>query len=289
MSVHLSLPCVVVDADAVAHLFPGGRTGLRAALRSHPAVLKASHDKQLEVAYLGADREFDASELVAELQCRMPNGSGLRDHCVAVSAAKPVPVRPWLRVEQEPSSPVSVAWHATAGRGRLAPLRAVREAAGLEIVPTRAIHLARQAFARFGWTNRSIDLHEEYAVVNGTYLLTPLSVMESDDGLALHVTVWLPCGPSADTADALTAAIARTNARIRWCQIENAHGERHIRLKHWFVADPRQVSAEHVRQVLHHLLYFANTVGVAIARTALGQVPGDSVDVAIDALLARAA
>ena len=64
-------------------------------------------------------------------------------------------------------------------------------------------------------------------------------------------------------------------------------GERHIRLCHWFVADPRLVGAEHVTQVLHNLLHFANTVGVAIARTALGQVPSDSVDIVIDALLAR--
>ena len=76
---------------------------------------------------------------------RMPKGSGLRDHCVAAQ-------------------------------------RVVREGAGLEIAPTRAIHLA------------------------------------------LPVTIWLPCGPSPDTAGALTAAIARTNARIRCYRIENAHG-----------------------------------------------------------------
>lgn len=256
MSVRLSLPCVVVDADAVAHLFPGGRTGLRAALRSHPAVLKASHDRHLEVAYLGPDGEPDARELIAELRCRMPNGPGLRDHCVVANVAEPVPEQPWLRVHHKPSSPMGVAWHAAAERGRIAPLR---------------------------------DLREEYHVVYGTYLLTPLSITESDDGLALHVTIWLPCGPSPDTAGALTAAIARTNARIRCYHIEHAHGERHVRLKYWFAADPREVGAEHVMETVNDMLYFANTVGVTLARTALGQVPGDSVDVAIDELLARVA
>ena len=285
MSVPVSLPCVLVDAHALARIVPGGRAAVRQLLAAHPAVLSVARDRRLEAAYFADDRAGDAHELAAEIRRVLPGGSALRKRCVVLQDADHLPVETWLTVKRSGDKALPCATHADAAPARVARRRVIREATALEPVATRSIHLAQRALARFGWPDLSARATSCYALVTGPALVTPLSVVELEDGRLLGMTVWLPVLASAATTDALAAAIARLNELFTWCCVRYEPGERGVRVQRAFEAPLEGTTVDVVANQLDLMLHFANTVGVALARVALGHATTTEVEASAEELL----
>ncbi len=213
----------------------------------------------------------------------IPSGSTLRDRCVVVDAHAGIPDVSWLAVTDHHDK--IVATHVAATPGRLARRVMVREATALEPVVTRPIHLAQRAFARFGWPDLSTRSSSCYAVVTGPALLTPLGVYELEGGRQLGITAWLPVHAAADQASALIAAVASLNERFTWCWVHYEPNAREVRVQRAFDATVENTTVDVVANLLDLVLHFANTVGVALARVALGHATMCEVEASVEALL----
>lgn len=285
MSVPVSLPCVLVDAHALARVVPGGRAAVRHLLAAHPAVLSVARDRRLEAAYFADDRAGDAHELAAEILRALPRGSALGSRCVVLHDAGDLPAAPWLTVQRADHTTPPSATHAAAAPARIARRRVIREVTALDPVATRAIHLAQLALARFRWPDLSTRTTSCYAVISGPAFVTPLSVVELEDGRMLGMTVWLPVLASAATTDALADAIARLNELFTWCWVRYEPSERDLRVQRTFEAPIVGTTVDVVANQLDLMLHFANTVGVALARVALGHATTAEVEASAEALL----
>ena len=288
MSVAITNPCVLIDAAALARVVPGGRARIRGLLEAHPAVLRRAHDHRLEVAVLGPRHAADAHELAAELRRVIPAASGLRDRCLVIDDPDKVIEAPWVHTNWPGIDEYSTATHVELKRRYPARYTILREAVGLERTATRPVHLAQRAFVRMGIDDLSAKSTEVYTPIICSNVMVTLLIEESRDASVLRYTIVFPVGPTAHTAEAFEAAVARVQARVRLLELVPVGIHQHVMWQFVQPCDLDTTTVDDVVQTIEQLLTSANLIGAALARVAFGDAPPECVEPVMDALFQKA-